>query len=310
MLESFPDQLGKHMQIHELTRPRKITEQGFLGGLAAGLQSAASKVGVQGPAATNAPGPDLTGPKMNRAQALAAGQRTAATLMPIMQKDWSKAVQTAMAQSIDPATQAPPTSAAQLTSGEQARLKAELVAMVNRAIAPQGSFNYTRLADNIGDATTPEGQTTKATAMQAIEDIGQAINTIFNATLDSKINPKEAWLQLTRDGIAPAQGIQSFDSNSTSGEIRMSTAAKKLSQMLKLDDGDILKIRQFMTRPGGDQVATAILDKKTLASTDSPLIRQFGQQTKLSDTELAALIASAQDAANDTAFKEIFGLRA
>ena len=298
------------MQIHELTRPRKINEQGFLGGLAAGLQSAASKVGVQGPAATNAPGPDLTGPKMNRAQALAAGQRTAATLMPIMTKDWAKAVQTAMAQSIDPVTQAPPTSAAQLTSGEQARLKAELVAMVNRAIAPQGSFDYTRLADNIGDTTTPEGQTTKATAMQAIEDIDQAINAIFNATLDPKVNPKEAWLKLTRDGIAPAQGIQSFDSNSRSSEIRMSTAAKKLADQIKLDDGDIMKIRQFIGNPGGDRVATAILDKKIPASAESPLIKQFGQQAKLTDTELASLIALAQDAANDAAFKEMFGLRA
>ena len=298
------------MQIHELTRPRKITEQGFLGGLASGLQSAASKVGVQGPAATNTPGPDLTGPKMNRAQALAAGQKIAATLMPIMTKDWAKAVQTAMAQSIDPVTRAPPTSAAQLTSGEQARLKAALVNMVNRAIEPRGSFDYTRLADNIGDTTTPEGQTTKATAMQAIEDIDQAINTIFNATLDPKVNPEQAWIQLTRDGIAPAQGIQSFDSNSTSSAIRMSAAAKELANQIKLDDGDIMKIRQFISTPGNDQIATAILDKKTLASADSPLIKKFGQQAKLTDTELAALIASAQNAANDTAFKEIFGLRA
>jgi hypothetical protein len=310
MLESFPDQLGKHMQIHELTRPRKITEQGFLGGLASGLQSAASKVGVQGPAATNTPGPDLTGPKMNRAQALAAGQRTAATLMPIMTKDWAKAVQTAMAQSIDPATKAPPTSAAQLTSGEQARLKAALVNMVNRAIAPQGSFDYTRLADNIGDTTTPEGQTIKATAMKTIQKIDQSIDAIFNATLDPKVNPEQDWIKLTRDGIAPAQGIQSFDSNSTSSAIRMSTAAKKLADRIQLDDGDIMKIRQLIGKPGGDQVATAILDKKTLASADSPLIKQFGQQAKLTDTELASLIASAQDAANDTAFKEIFGLRA
>jgi hypothetical protein len=310
MLESFPDQLGKHMQIHELTRPRKITEQGFLGGLASGLQSAAAKVGIQGPAATNTPGPDLTGPTMNRAQALAAGQKIANTLMPIMQKDWAKAVQTAMAQSTDPATQAPPTSAAQLTSGEQARLKAALVNMVNRAIEPRGSFDYTRLADNIGDATTPEGQTTKATAMQAIEDIGQAIDTIFNATLDPRVNPKEAWTQLTRDGIAPAQGIKSFDSNSTGSALRMSVAAKKLTDQMRLDDGDIMKIRQAIGKPGGDQVATAILDKKTPATADSPLIRQFAQQAKLSDAELASLINLAQNAANDAAFKEIFGLRA
>jgi len=298
------------MQIHELTRPRKVTQEGFAAGLASGLQSALGKVGIQGPAATNVPGPDLTGPTTNRAQALAAGQKIAATLMPIMMKDWANAVQTAMAQSIDPATQAPPTSAAQLTSGEQARLKAALVNMVNRAIEPRGSLDYTRLADNIGDTTTPEGQTTKATAMQAIEDIDQAINTIFNATLDPRVNPKEAWTQLTRDGIAPAQGIQSFDSNSTSSAIRMSTAAKKLADRIKLDDGDIMKIRQLIGKPGGDRVATAILDKKIPASTDSPLIKQFGQQAKLTDTELASLIASAQDATNDTAFKEIFGLRA
>jgi len=298
------------MQIHELTRPRKVTQEGFAAGLASGLQSALGKVGIQGPAATNVPGPDLTGPTTNRAQALAAGQKIAATLMPIMMKDWANAVQTAMAQSIDPATQAPPTSAAQLTSGEQARLKAALVNMVNRAIEPRGSLDYTRLADNIGDTTTPEGQTTKATAMQAIEDIDQAINTIFNATLDPRVNPKEAWTQLTRDGIAPAQGIQSFDSNSTSSAIRMSTAAKKLADRIKLDDGDIMKIRQLIGKPGGDRVATAILDKKIPASTDSPLIKQFGQQAKLTDTELASLIASAQNAANDAAFKEIFGLRA
>jgi hypothetical protein len=310
MLESFPDQLGKHMQIHELTRPRKVTQEGFAAGLASGLQSALGKVGIQGPAATNTPGPDLAGPTMNRAQALAAGQKIANTLMPIMQKDWAKAVQTAMAQSTDPATQAPPTSAAQLTSGEQARLKAALVNMVNRAIAPQGSFDYTRLADNIGDTTTPEGQTTKATAMQAIEDIGQAIDTIFNATLDPRVNPKEAWTQLTRDGIAPAQGIKSFDSNSTGSALRMSVAAKKLTDQMRLDDGDIMKIRQAIGKPGGDQVATAILDKKTPATADSPLIRQFAQQAKLSDAELASLINLAQNAANDAAFKEIFGLRA
>lgn len=297
------------MQIHELTRPRKITEQGFLGGLASGLQSALGKVGVQGPAATNTPGPDLTGPTMNRAQALAAGQKTAATLMPIMTKDWAKAVQTAMAQSIDPVTKAPPTSAAQLTSGEQARLKAELVAMVNRAIASQGSFDYTRLPDGIGDETTPEGQTIKATAMKTVQKINQAIDAIFNATLDPKADIGTAWLQLTRDGIAPAQGIRSFDSNSRSSEIRMSTAAKELANQMRLDDGDIMKIRQVIGKPG-DQYATAILDKKTPATADSPLIRQFGVQTKLTPAELASLTALAQDPANDTAFKEIFGLRA
>jgi hypothetical protein len=90
----------------------------------------------------------------------------------------------------------------------------------------------------------------------------------------------------------------------------MSQGARRLTNLLKLDDGDIVKIRQVIQTPGGDQFATAILDKTTPATTASPLIKRFGQQTKLTDTELASLIALAQDAANDAAFKEMFGLRA
>ena len=208
------------MQIHELTR-RKITEAGFLGGLATGLQSALGKVGVQGPAATNTDADRFSGPTVNRAQALAAGQKAVQSLMPVMIKDWTNKVQTAMSQSIDPATKAPPTSAARLTSGEQARLKAELVAMVNNAIQSSGSFDYTQMANNLGDNTTPEGQTTKATAMQAVQDISQGIETIFKATLDPKIDPSTAWQDLVRDGIAPAQGILAFDK----GGIRSGTRA-------------------------------------------------------------------------------------
>ena len=199
------------MQIHELTR-RKITEAGFLGGLATGLQSALGKVGVQGPAATDAD--RFSGPMVNRAQALAAGQKTAQALMPVMMKDWTNKVQTAMAQSTDPATKLPPTSVGRLTTGEQARLKTELVSMVNHAIQSQGTFDYTGLANNIGDATTPEGQTIKATAMQAVQDISQAIDAIFNATLDPKADPSTAWQDLVRDGIAPAQGVLAYDSGS------------------------------------------------------------------------------------------------
>jgi hypothetical protein len=182
--------------------------------------------------------------------------------------------------------------------------------MVNRAIDNRGSFDYTRLPDGIGDETTPEGQTVKATAMQAVQDIGRAIDTIFNATLDPKADPSAAWLQLTRDGIAPAQGIRSFDSNSRGSAIRMSSQAKELADQIKLDDGDIMKIRKFISTPGNAPTVTAIFDKKTPASADSPLIRQFGVQTKLTPTELASLTALARDVKNDAALKEIFGLRA
>jgi hypothetical protein len=104
--------------------------------------------------------------------------------------------------------------------------------------------------------------------------------------------------------------FQAFDTGASGAVITMSQAARKLADSLILDDGDIVKIRQAISKPGGDQYATAILDKKTPATTATPLIRQFGQQTKLTVTELASLLAYAQDAANDAAFKEIFGLRA
>ena len=90
----------------------------------------------------------------------------------------------------------------------------------------------------------------------------------------------------------------------------MSPAATKIADSLRLDDGDIVKIRQAISNPGGDQVATAILNKTTPATIASPLIKQFGQNTKLTDAELTSMLALARDAANDAAFKEIFGLRA
>jgi hypothetical protein len=80
--------------------------------------------------------------------------------------------------------------------------------------------------------------------------------------------------------------------------------------LLKLDDGDIVKIRQAIKNPGGAVKAAAILDKKTPATTASPMIKQFGEATKLTDTELTSMLALAQDPANDAAFKEMFGLTA
>ena len=82
-----------------------------------------------------------TGPVMDRAQALKAGQDMARTLMPVLMQNWQSKVQTAMAQSIDPATKVAPTSAARLTSGEQSKLKAELIDMVNQSIQPRGGLD-------------------------------------------------------------------------------------------------------------------------------------------------------------------------
>ena len=139
--------------------------------------------------------------------ALKLGQDMAKTLMPVLQQNWAKQVQAALAQSRVPGTGAAPTSPAQLTSGEQSRLKAELTAMVNQSINPRmTNYDYKNLANNVGDANTPEGQTTKATAMQAVQDITQAIEGIFKATL-AGTDPAQDWQRLVVDGIAPAQEI-------------------------------------------------------------------------------------------------------
>jgi hypothetical protein len=290
------------MQINEITR-RRLNEVGFAAGLATGLQGALSKVGVQGPALE--PG-KYTGPTMNRAQALAQAQKQVQTLIPVMQKNWAKAVQDALAQSTDPATSAPATGVDKMTTGDQNSLKAQLVSLVNSAVYPQYPQppQYKNLPTQVG-----EDPTTKAQAMQVVQDIDSAVDTIFQGTMSKSTNVQQAWQTLGRDGIAPAQAIAIRDAGGGT-VITMSQGVRRLTNLLKLDDGDIVKIRQVIQTPGGDQFATAILDKTTPATTASPLIKRFGQQTKLTDTELASLIALAQDAANDAAFKEMFGLRA
>jgi hypothetical protein len=288
------------MQINEITR-RRLNEVGFGAGLATGLQGALSKVGVQGPALEPS---KYTGPTMNRAQSLAQAQKQVQTLIPVMQKNWAKAVQDTLAQSTDPATGAPATGVAAMTTGDQNSLKAQLVSLVNSAINPQYPQQYKNLPTQVG-----EDPTTKAQAMQVVQDIDSAVDAIFQGTMDKSANVQQAWQSLGRDGIAPAQAIAIRDAGSGT-VITMSQGARRLTDLLKLDDGDIVKIRQVIQTPGGDQFAKAILDKTTPATTASPLIKRFGQQTKLTDTELTSLIALAQDAANDAAFKEMFGLRA
>jgi hypothetical protein len=194
------------MQINEITR-RRLNEVGFASGLATGLQGALSKVGVQGP--TLEPS-QSTGPTMNRAQALVQAQKQVQTLIPVMQKNWAKAVQDTLAQSTDPATGAPATGVATLTTGDQNSLKAKLVSLVNSAIYPQYSQQYKNLPTQVG-----QDSTTKAQAMQVVQDIDSAVDTIFQSTINKTTNVQQAWQSLGRDGIAPAQAIAIRDSGQT-----------------------------------------------------------------------------------------------
>ena len=207
-----------------------------------------------------------TGQYMNRSQALKLGQDMSKTLMPVMMKNWQSKVQTAMAQSIDPATKMAPTSAARLTSGEQSRLKAELVAMINQAIQPRGGFDYKTLATHVGDTTTPEGQTVKADAMQAIQKIDQEIEAIFQATLNPKANSAAAWQDLMTAGIAPAQGVLAYDTGTggyglgaRTGAVALTPQQQALADKLKLADTDILNLQRGFKDPADAAVLAQML---------------------------------------------------
>ena len=198
-----------------------------------------------------------TGAVMNRAQALKAGQEMARTLVPVMIQNWQSKVQTAMAQSKDPLTKMAPTSVSKLTVGEQSRLKAELVAMVNQSIQPRGAFDYTKLPTFVGDTTTPEGQTTKATAMEAVEHINQAINKIFQVTLSAKGDANPSWQDLVVQGVAPAQGVLAFDTGmgggygagARTGAVALTPQQQALADKLKLADTDILNLQRGFKDP-------------------------------------------------------------
>jgi hypothetical protein len=208
-----------------------------------------------------------TGAVMNRSQALKLGQDMARTLMPVMMQNWQAKVQTAMAQSVDPVTKTAPTSASRLTSGEQSRLKAELVDMVNQAIQPRGSFDYTKLANYVGDTTTPEGQTVKADAMEAVTQITQAINNIFQVTLSAKGDPKQSWQQLVVQGIAPAQGVLAFDTGTgggygagfRTGAVALTPQQQSLANKYKLADTDILNLQRGLQDPADAPVLAQLL---------------------------------------------------
>lgn len=197
----------------------------------------------------------FSGGAMDRAQALKLGQDMAKTLMPVLQQNWSQKVQAALAQSIDPTTRAAPTSPAKLTSGEQSRLRAELVTMVNQSINPRSNFDYKTLANYVGDDTTPEGQTIRAQAMQSIQDITQSIDGIFKATIAGG-NPAQDWQHLVINGIAPAQGVLAFDTGTGAGyggaggrRATLSAQDQALAAQLGLNATDIAELQMAARNP-------------------------------------------------------------
>lgn len=293
------------MQIHELTRKKPVKEA--IGGALAAIGSGIAKqVGKQVMDKVLPGAGEVSGPAQDRIGAFNSTMPLVKTLTATLQKAWAETVSNFIASS-KAATGYAATNVNELTPASRGGLEQELRKLVNQSISPRGaSFDYSQLPQNAG--TDPVAKAGAEKVKQAIDKYLPAIwQGTLNATPPEKMTT--LWLDLAANGIAPGQNILAFD-NKSSNVITMSSGARRLAELLKLDDGDIVKIRQAIKKPGGDQYATAILDKKTPATTASPLIKQFGEQTKLTNAELTSLLALAQDAANDASFKEIFGLQA
>lgn len=200
------------MQIHEITN-RQINEAMLGVGAAIGRQISGALQrkafgGVQ---------PGSGGATMDRAQALKLGQQLTNTLTPVMMKQWGEAVQSAMANSKNPATGAPVTSVAELTPDSRNTLKTELDLMISQVIQPRGGFDYRDLKNSAGKDALSQNQ-----AQAVIDAIEQAADQIFRATVDpaAGINTAQAWQKLMQAGIAPAQGIIAFEAGSVGGHTR------------------------------------------------------------------------------------------
>ena len=126
MLESFPDPLGKPMQIHEITR--KPIKEGVVSGL---TNMAWKAAGVANP--LDSLDQTRLGPKVDsNLRQGAAGEVNKTLLAPLakeMQKRWAQNVQQLMLKSDDPKTNDPVTSAAQIDRGV---LEKELYQFVNQ----------------------------------------------------------------------------------------------------------------------------------------------------------------------------------
>ena len=126
MLESFPDPLGKPMQIHEITR--KAVAEGIVSGLTNMAWKAAGVANPLDSLDQTRLGPKVAG---NMRQG-AAGEMSKTLLAPLakeMQKRWAQTVQQLMLKSDDPKTNDPVTSAAQIDRGV---LEKELYQFVNQ----------------------------------------------------------------------------------------------------------------------------------------------------------------------------------
>jgi len=238
------------MQIHELTRPRKINEAsvaGAIGGataVAGGIGSALGKSLM-----TQAFGTDVT-PKYGDTQDREQGfqnlvnSSAAKTLATSMQTAWQQTVQNFLANSKDSSGN-PPTSLSQVTQPSIATLKTNLQDLVNKMIGGRQGSDYKNIPTYIGDPNQ------KDYAEDIIVDIDKSIDAIYNATLQNTDSKTVANLftQLVGMGVLPAQNMMAYDTGRRgvggAGVVTgLSAQTQQLANAAKFDNAEIASLQQ------------------------------------------------------------------
>ena len=228
MLESFPDQLGKHMQIHELTRRKLVREASVVGSIASNIATQAINKVLPG---VNAAAGTVTSGGNAASTAGKFSQEMAKPLALQLQSAWTQMVQSKLKDS-------GVTSLSQITNPtEAAQLKPRLAQLINKMVGGSGysQVNYMQLPGLV-----QKDPATQETAFTAVETITQMIDEIYKETLtpSGAAALTNSFLTLTQTGVLPAQQLLQFnrltDPNQPAAPTS-SPAAKELAKELGID---------------------------------------------------------------------------
>jgi len=215
------------MQIHEITK-RNLNEAGFGAGLASGLTSALSKVGVGGPDASAYQQSKIGGPG-GQPGAYKATAGLVKTLTTTMQTAWAQTIKSYLEQTKDEQGY-PVMGIAQLPPAAQSMLHKDLMAMINNTIRPSmRNFDYQTMGNQSNDPDVV------GAAADIKDTIAKNADKIYQLTVSGTAKTAQLtqlFQDMVTNGIAPAQNLLTFTTqritpkwgrDPTTGEITIDT---------------------------------------------------------------------------------------
>ena len=212
------------MQIHEITQRKQVTEiLGALSAVAGGIAKAGANQFVQSQTGQSMTTDKVSGGPNARMGAYKVNAAAVAPLAKQLQLAWAQTVQEFLKRTKDTAGN-PATNLAAVSPGSVATLEPQLTTMINNAISPRGAGNYKDLVSNAG-----QDPVAQQAAKEVVAAIDKGVAGVMSATMKPGDNSRQlttSWLELSRDGIAPAQQIIAFDSGNTPGAGKSTTSQK------------------------------------------------------------------------------------